>query len=112
MYGTQSVSTVCGGEVGRRVFARYALLDLPVPAEFHRRGLPSQADLTRLSERLSWSGCAAAQVGMETYQIAQIVVVFCCLVGLWVRGGQEPVQGYIFTVAFVFLCFTMAVLTP
>lgn len=47
---------------------------------------------------------------MDTYQIAQIVVVFCILVGLWVRGGQELVQGYIFTVAFLFLCLTMIVL--
>lgn len=50
--------------------------------------------------------------GMETYQLAQIAVVFCCLLGLWVRGGQELVQGYIFTVAFMFLVFTMVVLGP
>ena len=49
---------------------------------------------------------------METYQLAQIAVVFCCLLGLWVRGGQELVQGYIFTVAFMFLVFTMVVLGP
>ena len=50
--------------------------------------------------------------GMEAYQLAQIVVVFCCLLGLWVRGGRELVQGYIFTVAFMFLVFTMVVLGP
>ena len=49
---------------------------------------------------------------MEAYQLAQIVVVFCCLFGLWVRGGRELVQGYIFTVAFMFLVFTMVVLGP
>ena len=55
---------------------------------------------------------AVTVTGMEAYQLAQIVVVFCCLLGLWVRGGRELVQGYIFTVAFMFLVFTMVVLGP
>lgn len=49
-------------------------------------------------------------VRMETFQLAQIGVVFCCLVGLWVRGGREPIQGYIFTVAFIFNLLLTAVL--
>ena len=47
---------------------------------------------------------------VETSSLVQIVVVFCCLVGLWVKGGQEPVQGYIFGVSFLFLCSTMFML--
>lgn len=49
---------------------------------------------------------------MEIYQLGQIVLVFFCLLGLWVRGGQELVQGYIFTVAFLFLVFSMVLLAP
>ena len=47
---------------------------------------------------------------MEDWTKAKIAWVLCCLLGLWYRGGQEPVQAYIFTVAFIFLCFWMYIL--
>jgi hypothetical protein len=55
-------------------------------------------------------GHPCLEASMEDWTKAKIAWVLCCLVGIWYRGGQEPVQAYIFTVAFIFLTFWMYIL--